>query len=792
MIRLFIDNHEADVDSSSEISISLSMASLTSTSWGHASYSKSITIPATPLNRRLMGDCEQPLAAQMFNHSLHTGRVEVDGCVIIEGTIYLTASRLGPEGYYRFNIVGNAREWIKTALEGISSLLPESSFSYDEESIRNGLLEEGESLVRFFPVERRGVAVSAVRHNRLLPEDYHPFVNIGLLLRAIFAKAGYAVESEFMDSEFFRSLYMSGRWSEQDFQGWVDDMDFYALLTSSSVVAEADEFGRVYADPLANGSTVGNLVSLPDGTYGSYNRGCLGEDSSGRLVFTPPYPVNVAFEHRLRFNTGYQIRDRHTLEGLTTIRPDYGDQVTVPIANSFVDHREEALDYNHLYTLIIFDVVEGALYNLYGREITNPNANPANLSPDDYTEQRLISTTFRESSFTNTYTNAVQGLRLEMIVDGVASSPASDWALYDGHVHEFGSRVMDVTLRTKAQEVTPSSPKTFDMFRFSGPRQPLDLQLLSGCSMRPIFVPHPIEGATLRWSEIMDYSFTGLELLTALKELFDLQIYTDPLDRKVCIEPRSEWCDPRVVVDLSDRVDITKGVIVEEMGGGHPERLTLAYRRGDKAVEMLTLQTGEEYGVWSAEVENIFATEGEKRVENGLFAASLSTSGTLSASPSASLILTGDSGGPGTARLDYHNFLPKIVSYRGLKTLPDGQELEYPAGLEGYYPLLTFYDDGTLGGEPRSLLFCDKEGVVGLGHHWQPRVETLNRSRRITLYLTLYASEVEQIVVPNSTKHDFRAHYLVEIEGEKVLCRLEEIVDYNPASPSTKVIMVTV
>ena len=66
MIRLYIDNQEADLDPLSTLSVSLSIASLTSTSWGRASYSKSITIPATPLNRRLMGDCEQPHAAQ--NH----------------------------------------------------------------------------------------------------------------------------------------------------------------------------------------------------------------------------------------------------------------------------------------------------------------------------------------------------------------------------------------------------------------------------------------------------------------------------------------------------------------------------------------------------------------------------------------------------------------------------------------------------------------------------------------------------------------------------------------------------
>ena len=82
--------------------------------------------------------------------------------------------------------------------------------------------------------------------------------------------------------------------------------------------------------------------------------------------------------------------------------------------------------------------------------------------------------------------------------------------------------------------------------------------------------------------------------------------------------------------------------------------------------------------------------------------------------------------------------------------------------------------------------------MEGLHKWWDERVECLNHSRRITLYVVLNPEEVEQVVVPNSTKRDFRAHYILTIEGEKVLCRMEEIVDYNPTAPSTKVVFMTV
>jgi hypothetical protein len=167
--------------------------------------------------------------------------------------------------------------------------------------------------------------------------------------------------------------------------------------------------------------------------------------------------------------------------------------------------------------------------------------------------------------------------------------------------------------------------------------------------------------------------------------------------------------------------------------------------------------------------------------------------GTVAQAPSAHLVRVGDSRDkelhPAIMR---RNFLPKIVSYRGMKRLPVGEQWDFPLANDTHYPLLTFFDNGSVGGEERSLLVCDHLGVEGLHKWWDHRVEALNYSRRLTLYISLRPEEVEQIVVPTSTKRDFRAHYLVEVDGQRLLCRLEEVVDYNPASPSTRLVMVTI
>ena len=90
MTTLYIDNRPADFDLSSSIAISLSTASVTSLEKGKTGYSRSIVIPATPLNRELMGDCEQLHSRNRFNAARHMARVECDGFTIIDGVMMLS------------------------------------------------------------------------------------------------------------------------------------------------------------------------------------------------------------------------------------------------------------------------------------------------------------------------------------------------------------------------------------------------------------------------------------------------------------------------------------------------------------------------------------------------------------------------------------------------------------------------------------------------------------------------------------------------------------------------------
>lgn len=792
MLRLFIDNTEADLNSDAELSISLSIASLTSTSWGRASYSKSITIPATPRNRGLMGDCEQPLAAQHFNHTGHTARVEADGCVIIEGQILVTASRLGGEGYYRFNIIGNAREWVRSASARLVELMPDWSCTFDKSTIAESWTEEG-ALVRFLPVERGRLDGQEWPNGRVTEDTYHPFIHLRSLLGAIFAEAGYAIESQFLDSDYFNRLYMSGRWSEREFGSWAQEMDFEAVRLSDSESAEADVFGRVYTNPLANYSTVGNPVDMPDGERGTFNNGALETDSTGRICFRPSRELAAGFIYKLRWESDHRIKSRTRLEGFTELRPNFGDSTKVILKNPFEDKRGEVLSPDMQYRLFVFDPVEGATYRLLAKEITNSEADPDNLAEGDYTTRTLLTTTERATPFVHHYSGPIVGLRLEMELDGELYSPASDWAIYEGYVEEYGRSRLEATIVDHPDHYGPSNPKYFDMFFFGGAREGMSMKMLAGSSLRPLLVPHPVEGDLLLWRDVANLSATGLDLIGALKELFDLQIYTDTATRRVIIEPHRDFCREDVVVDLLGRVDESKPIMVEELGADQKRTIRLSLLRGDRRSDELSAEEGVPYGQWCASIDHLFAAEGEHLIENSLFAPSVEVRGSVVAAPSARLLGVGDSAAAELPRaIAYRNFTPKIVAYEGVVELPAGERWEYPTSGGAEYPLVRFFDDGSEGMEPLSLLYEDRAGVEGLHKWWDGRIEALNHSRRLTLYITLRAEEIEALVAPNSQGRDFRALYSIPIGGESVLCRLEEIVDYNPSSPSTKAVFVTV
>lgn len=794
MIRIFIDNREADTDQHAAVSITLAVSSITKIETNRTGYCKTVRLPATVRNRSLLGDADRIHAPELFNQQPHTARIEADGFTVIEGSPRLVRyeSEAGG-GSYLLQIIGPGKQWVSLACE---NMFNEIDIPF-EETISESMVRDSwtwEKPVRFFPVLRDTFRVSSGSIEptvRMLTfTDYHPFLHVRTLVDAIAAAGGYTIRSDFMDGAPFRSLYMSGRYPEQQTEPFKERMGFLAGRFGDAT-ASADRFGRVYADPLTAVSSVGNLVDTadPDRTQdsatvaGVYNRNdCFREDGQ-RIAYCPVEEVMAGFEYSLAYRTDYRIASREELKCFDRVLLDDDVERRFRVVNRHGDRRT-VFHGGWQYRLIVFGHQPGTEYRFSYRRIANPAADTADLQPGDYETVRLKTFSQRSVLIDVPADEQATEASLEFLSNGTYIPYEGDWALYDGYVAETGQIDIRLTIRSAAREIAPSSPRYFDRVYFGGADQGMNLTLGRRTTLKPIFLPHPCEGSTVRFADVAAHRVRQIDLIGALKQMFNLCFYSDALTGTLYIEPRDDFYRDDTVIDWSDRIDRSRPVTVEELGADLSKLFTLRYQEGDGTVARWDERNKQILGRWSTPILNRFASEGERIYANPLFTPTLNRTGVYPDAPDASLAQVGDRDRTGVpADTENLNFPPKIVRFLGVRTLPDTQRWGWP-GYGNEYPEIAFHDPS--GDEPFTLCFEDRDGATGLHGGYDRSIEQYNSGRRITLYLRLNPEDIEPLISPNGLRRDFRALFKLAIEGETVMCRLEEISDYNPSAGSTR------
>jgi hypothetical protein len=352
-------------------------------------------------------------------------------------------------------------------------------------------------------------------------------------------------------------------------------------------------------------------------------------------------------------------------------------------------------------------------------------------------------------------------------------------------VGETGTVDVELTVRTAPEEITPANPKFFDDIYFGGADPGQSITLSPETWLRPVFYAQPTEGSTVDFSEVCAHSASRMDFITALRQMFNLCFQTDIRRRSVRIEPADTFFSSERIIDWSDRLDVSRPVVVEELGGELSREMVWCYLSGDEAVARFNRENGGQLGRWAVAVESTAAAPQSSVWENPMFTPSLNTSDVYLGAPSARLVQAGEGTSETLERTENLNFAPKIVRYEGLASLPSGENWGWPlAGAS--YPLLAFHSPE--GGY--TLCFEDRDGCTGL-HSYRDRDTRLwNQGRRITVWLSLDAADIESLSFPTSAGPDFRALYRLRIDGEECLCRLEEVCDYSPEAPSTKCIMI--
>ncbi len=784
-LRILIDGTPCELDDRPAIALDYDAGALASPVSGRTGRSLRLELPSTRANDALLGSPADLHAAAPFNAALRRGGVYADDALLLEGAVRLTGTTRGPQGVrYRIEIRGDAAAWAETAAR---RMFNEIAIDYQAPLTPTTVWQSwtNDGPVRFFPVKRDAYppvnsSVGLEPALRILsPDDYHPFLSVHALLEAIIRAEGYTLESRFAESDFFRSLHVSGAYSEKNTSALRSHMDFLARRRTTAVAA-ADHTGRVYASPFMSASSIGNLVETattgdpdPQGVPMTelFNNGNCFRTEQGRILFRPLVEVQVGFEYRLRYVTQYRIRSRQWLEGFDSVY--LGDGIDAPgrLLNRFTDRRN-SLQPGRQYRAVVFEHTEGTEY----RAVCSAGA-ASGLPIASFTTRTALCTT-----------PATEGLRNPVLqyrrspMTQFAAYPG-DWALYDGYIAETGQTEVETTLRTPPVRVAPTAPKYFSTIYFYGASEGMTLSLDPSCSLRPCFTNAPGLGSTVRFADVAQHRIRQAVFLEALCHLFNLRIYTEERTRTVRIEPEAEFFDRTRVFDWTERIDTSQPIESADLACGIHRTRTLGYLDLDGVVTRSNDALGSPIGQWTAVTDSYATIQGEKVLRSPLFSPTLSRSGLFADVPSAQVMQVSDRDGeeqPGTC-----NFSPRIVRYCGMHPLPEGERWGYPSG-EARYPLAAFHFTGDASTEGFTLCFEDRDGQTGLHRYYDAQFERERERQRITLSLRLMPHQIEQLFLCGGPTPDLRSVFLFRIGGERIRCILSNIHAYDPAAGAVR------
>lgn len=784
MIRLLIDGRDIPVDSSAKAAISYDAAQLADIQSGRTARRIALEVPVTAETDRVFGNAGNPLTAERFNAATHRAVIRVDGTELFRGTAILTgAEKRGRKEWFKIEIKGDTALWARSAaLRKLSDAGISSTRLLTPEGIAASWTDSRP--VKFFPVDRadRTVESSSVSllpvQNVAMTDDYWPFISVAELVNAIFRDAGYTLRSRFAETELFRSLYISGAYSVPDAAARKRSMDFLAGRTTD-VSATADSFGRVYLSASAQLHSTGNIVDtvesyIPDADgkpaatgFFSTNGLFAIDEKSGVAAFTPKSDAVVGFEYSIAYVTDHVISSRTRLTGFDRIYAGNDLHVDFTLQNRYEDQRDKLLpDYN--YKLMLFDD-DGSGSRKYRLTVKAGNSTVT-----------LLETSQRMTAVTMPAAKTISDAQLIFAESGsnVFRPYEGDWALYWGFVEERGRTEVEVKVRTQPEALTAGTPKFFNELFIDGALPQMNFTLLKRTTLRPVFASTAGYGAELSFRDVAAADVRQSELLDALRMMFDLQFCTDECTKTVWMEPYADFFDGDTV-DWSDRIDLDSPITVSDPSLGMHDTVTLAYGEDDAAVARFNRRTGQRLGHWSFSPDSKATLDGEKRLVNPLFSATVSENENCLNARSAWIMQVRATDETSDDPL-IGNFPTRIVRYAGCRPLAGGESWS-DGGTR--YPLAAFHFAGDQHTPGFSLCHEDRDGIAGLHTYHQRRLKEESEGAVVTLSLRLLPEEVAALQQFRAGMPSVRSRFRLDFDARSAgaLYTLRAVDRYDPS-----------
>ena len=795
MVRVIIDKKVCDLNEGFRLPkniFTFRSADLSSPGSWRQGRRVELEIPSTRCNDAIMCFATDLHTAERFNASHHEGVIEVEGQEMLRGVVHLEQvvarpiSEWGEKSAvsYKISITSGAATWARyIAMTPLGRTAVEYEATMTGAAIRDSW--EQESPVKFLPVMRDRYLLPEEQTSLYMPQrvltvgDYYPFISVEALLKKIFSSAGFTLRGDFVESELFKSLYMSGCLEAGNAKSVAhlnSTMGFRAGR-QSEVEAEADFFGRVYASPLVLASSLGNIVETADAAVNEnffVNGDTLSIGEEG-VIYTPKTEATVAFDLHLKYTTDYRILSRERLQGFDSIYVDSGCDMEFGLINPFED-RKEYVRRDTTYLCMIFDYAEGEEYRL--EWVYNSGAK-------GYRTITARATTV--TSVSSSYLSHCQLVKRN--AEGVFEVYEGDWALYDGHVTETGEREVEITLRTTPERLSPSSPKSFTRMYFHGATEGQKIRLSAECTLQPVFSSAIGFGSEVKMRDLLHHDCSQMDLLAAVQQMFNLRIFSSKERKEVWIEPRDDFYTDKVV-DWSHRVLLSEPVAVSDLAAEVSAKQVLAYKaEGGGSVDRVNKRMATKLGEWSAKTESYIARDEVSREENSLFCPTLSITEVYNDAPSAAFLSIGNRDAD-----EVEDKAIRIVRYMGLQPLPVGELWGFPLN-EREYPFAAFHypfercesDDAAIRGEEYAagpevsftLCFEERDDVAGL-HTYYDKQRAMESERRVlSLSIRIAPHELMSLGEFDDESADFRSLFRFNLFGEPSMCRLLSVEGYD-------------
>lgn len=775
MIELFIDDVQCDIEVLPIIPIGFDAENLTKVEGARTGRSIELTLPATPCNNALLGEANDLYSARRFNLEHHTARIEKDGVVIFSGTTHLLASstRCGTCDHYTVRIEEGGAEWADSvARRALSDLKIPFSGHLNLATISSSW--NGEQTVRFLPIYRgdynlRYGSSDVPTERIMLTDDYHPFISVADMVEAMLAESGYQLRSRFFDSEFGRSLYISGDYARTANDIAKAKCDFLARRSAKGE-ATANFIGRVYASKAFATHTVGAIVDTAnpnavdsEGELMSDTfcmNGSLSKNEAGEICFTPKISVRAGFLLHLEYTSECKILSRERLKGFDMVEGLYGERVEATLANPHKDYRQSP-NSNWEYRCLVFDHTIARKYRL---SAIFEDGTSSLLKEWSSRSEKVITPSKNIASLELSYYDEDSGNWLPYV---------DDWALYNGYVDEVSEVDVVMDFRIAPQQVMAGESLALDKFWFGGAEPGMKLTVGTGTTLRPYFTSVPGYNTHIEFKDIAPRHISQAELLTAIGEMFNLVFCTDQVRKELIIEPLEDFYADTPIVDWNDRVDHFGESVVSDVGVDTPQDFILAYLDTDSATQHFNSENDTSLGSWSFRNPIYGTKRSTQRVGNSLFTTTLNTDKIIGSAPSALIMQVGDAGSE-LEEVDAP-FTPRIVCYKGLRPLPEGESWG-TTKRSTTYPYAAFLDEET------NLCYEERNGMEGLSRHFLPMLLRRRDSQNVALDLCLTTAEIATLFTSDGTNPSLRSRFRFDINGESSLFRLARVERWDSDS----------